>query len=279
MRCRLLILSAAASLLPVPAFAAPTKAAIAAGHEAESRGAEIYAYDQAAWHSADRLRLDMEKRGWGLEKVRQEGLSGYIVEPVEDGRLLTSYYGIKGDKPFAVARYWTRGGEIEKGGFLTDREDAEMSPLAQLLVQRRQQAMQLPTEQKVFRCTKGNPNVVVLPPRSDGSIAVYIMSSPVERGVYPAGGHYLYLFGSNGKLLSSRAFSNGCVNIGSSDPSRRPESVVLSHVLDPQPTEIHVFLNYVMQMPLVIVTVGSHDVWGISKGKVTWLKAVSNEPN
>lgn len=53
---------------------------------------------------------------------------------------------------------------------------------------------------KVFLCTKGNVNTVVLSPRADGSIPAYVMSAGVETGVFPAGGHYLYVFGTNGKL-------------------------------------------------------------------------------
>lgn len=278
MRRLFLALSATGCLLSAPTHADPTQAELAAVREAETRGAEIYAYDQAAWHSTDRFQSDLSKRDWTLEKAQQKGLMGYIVEPDGDGLLLASYYGARDGRLFALARYWVRDGKVERGGFLSDADDSSLSLLALQLVQTRKQAMASAVEQKYFRCTSGNVNVVVLPPRADGSIPVYVMSSPVEQGVFPAGGHSRYVFDGNGKLLSSRPFSNGCVNIGSSNASKQAAGIVLSHLLDPQPTEMHVFISRNVQLPLFVITVGNHDLWEVSKGKVTWRRMVNEVP-
>lgn len=278
MRQFFLTLVVAASLLPAPIQAEPSKDQLTAIREAEGRGAELYAYDQAAWHSTDRFQADLKKRAWSLGDVGKKGLAGYIVEPAQGNVLLVTYFGVQKGKAFAMARYWIRDGKLEHGGILADGDDAALSSLAQKLVKARDAVLHMAPEQRPLRCTTGNFNTVVLPPRADGSIPVYLLSSQVESGIYPAGGHHRYVVGENGEIVSSRAFSKGCIDIGSSDAAKRPTGFVLSHGLDPQPTEMHVFLNWVTQIPLAIITVGNRDVWGVNKGKVSWLKT-ANEAN
>ncbi|NCU11452.1 MAG: hypothetical protein GXC70_04710 [Sphingomonadaceae bacterium] len=272
---RLLILLAA--LVATPVLADPTEPELAAAREAEARGAEIYAYDQAAWHSTDRMQADLKKRKWTLEKAQQEGMAGYVVEPAGDGQLLATYYGVKDGKTFAMARYRVRGSKVERGGFLKDGDDAALSPLALRLVEMRGKAVDAAIEQKVFRCTRGNLNTVVLPPRADGTIPAYVMSSAVEAGLFPAGGHYRYVFGADGKLLSSRAFSKSCVNVDSRNVPKKAAGFGVSHLLDPQPTEIHVFVSYNVPITLFVITQSNSNLWEVARGKVTF-KQVMKDP-
>lgn len=272
---RLLILLAA--LIATPVLADPSETELAAVREAEVRGAEIYAYDQAAWHSTDRMQADLKKRKWTLDKAQQEGMAGYIVEPAGNGLLLATYYGMKDGKTFAMARYWVRGSKVERGGFLKDGDDPALSPLALRLVETRKLAIDAAAEQKIFRCTRGSLNTVVLPPRSDGSIPAYVMSSAVEAGLFPAGGHYRYVFGSDGKLLSSRAFSKSCVAVDSRNVSGKVVGFGVSHLLDPQPTEIHVFVSYNVPITLFVITQSNSSVWEVARGKVTF-KRVMKDP-
>ncbi len=273
---RLLILLAA--LIATPVLADPSAAELAAVREAESRGAEIYAYDQAAWHSTDRMQADLKKRKWTLDKAQQEGMAGYIVEPASDGLLLATYYGVKDGKTFAMARYWMRGSKVERGGFLKDGDDPALSPLALQLVETRKRAVDAAIEQKVFRCSRGNLNTVVLPPRADGSIPAYVMSSAVETGVFPAGGHYRYVFGADGKLLSSRAFSKSCVSVDTRNVPKKAAGFGVSHLLDPQPTEVHVFVSYNVPITLFVITDSNRYLWEVNKGKVTFKQVMETTP-
>jgi hypothetical protein len=75
---RLLLISAA--MLTTPALADPNAQQLAAAKEAEVRGAEIYAYDQAAWHSTDRFQSDLKKANLTLEQAVDQGVRGYVVE-------------------------------------------------------------------------------------------------------------------------------------------------------------------------------------------------------
>ena len=274
-----LLLAAAAALVALPASADPTESQVAAAKQAEVRGAEIYAYDQAAWHSTDRFMIDLKKRRLTLERAQQEGFAGYVVEPGEGGMLLVTYFARNGADFVAMARYWVAGSKVKRGGFLKPKDNPALSPLALRLIDVRKNGIDAAMEQKAFACTSGNMNTVVLPPRADGTIPVYVMSSGVETGVFPAGGHYRYVFGPDGKLLSSRAFTKGCVNVDVKAVPKNASGFGVTHMLDPQPTEIHVFVSYNTPVKLFVIIDGSKDLWEVNKGKVVFKQVLKDYPD
>jgi hypothetical protein len=272
------LLAAAAALVALPALADPTEGQIAAAKEAEARGAEIYAYDQAAWHSTDRFVVDLKKHGMSLESAQDSGFGGYVVEPAGGGQLLATYYAKQDGKWVAKARYWMQGSKVKKGGFLKPKDDPALSPMALKLIDAREKAIEAAVGQNVVLCTKGDLNTVVLPPRADGTIPAYVLSSGVDPGVYPAGGHYRYVFGPDGKLASSRAFTKGCLNVDVRDVPKGAAGYGVSHMLDPQPNEIHVFVSYNTPIKLFVIIEGSKDLWEVSKGKVTFKQVLKDYP-
>jgi len=272
------LLACAAMVFASPALADHTPDQLSAARQAEARGAEMYAYDQAAWHSTDSFQDDLKKRGWSLERAQQEGLSGYIVEPAANGRLLATFYRTKGGKLVAMARYWVLGSKVERGELIKDGEDNALSPLALRLIEAREKAIDAAVADKVFLCTKGNVNTVVLSPRADGSIPAYVMSAGVETGVFPAGGHYLYVFGTNGKLQSSRAFSKSCINVDSRAVPKDAAGYGLTHLLDPQPNEVHAFVSYNVPIKLFVIIDASKDLWEIDRGKIIYKQVMKDMP-
>ena len=267
----------AALALAAPALADPTPSELTAASAAELRGAEIYAYDQAAWHSTDRLQEDMRRGRVSVEDMTNN-LSGFIVEPVSDGLLLATYYSKNGGKTFALARYWMAGSKVKRGGLVKPGEDAALSPLALKLIERREQAAAAATADDVSICTNGAPNTVVLPPRPDGSIPVYFMSASVENGTFPAGGHYLYLFDAAGKLASKRPFTKSCVMVDWRNLPKGAAGASVSHILDPQPTEIHVFVSLNMPGKLFVITTSNKDLWLIDHGQITFKQVMEEAP-
>lgn len=267
------------ALAPIAALADPTAAELSAASEAEARGAEIYAYDQAAWHSTDQLLVDLKKRKSSMEQVSREGMAGYVVEPAGTGLLLATYYGVKDGKTVAMARYWVRGSKVERGGFLKQGDDPALSPMALLLVETRRKTIDAAIADKVFICTKGQPNTVVLPPRADGSIPAYLLSASVQTGRFPAGGHYRYVFGGDGTLLSSRAFTKACVDVDTAGLPKKAEGFGVSHMLDPQPTEIHVFVSYNVPVKLFVITDANRSLWLVDSGKVSFKQVMKDLPS
>jgi hypothetical protein len=52
----------------------------------------------------------------------------------------------------------------------------------------------------------------------------------------------------------------------------RPEFGAFSHLLDPQPTEIHVFVSLYAKVPLIIMTVNNGRVWPVVAGKIGYVE-------
>jgi hypothetical protein len=68
------ILAAMAITFPVVGWSMPTSAELASADEAERRGAEMFAYDQAAWHATDRFQEDIRRSGASVEALMAQGL-------------------------------------------------------------------------------------------------------------------------------------------------------------------------------------------------------------
>jgi hypothetical protein len=270
---RLLLIAAA--LAATPATADPTAQQLAAAKEAEARGAEIYAYDQAAWHSTDRFQIDLKKAKLTLEQVSEQGVRGYVVEPAEKGLLLTTYYAQKDGKTWAFARYWMAGSSVRRGGLVKPGDDAALSPLALKLVELRGKGIAAAGETKSFYCGKGTPNTVVLPPRADGTYPVYVMSAATQAGRFPAGGHSRFDFDGAGKLVAHRAFTKGCIDVITSVAGKKAEGYGVSHSLDPQPTEVHVFISYNVPIKLFVIIEPGNGLWEIDRGKVAFKQVMA----
>lgn len=268
---RLLLISAA--MLTTPALADPNAQQLAAAKEAEVRGAEIYAYDQAAWHSTDRFQSDLKKANLTLEQAVDQGVRGYVVEPVEKGQLLATYYAEKDGQIRAFARYWVVGSSVRRGGLVKPGDDAALSPLALKLVGLRDKAVDAARDTKSFYCGKGVPNTVVLPPRADGTFSIYVMSAATQSGRFPAGGHSRFDFDATGKLVAHRAFTRGCIDVDSAGVPKDAAGFAVSHSLDPQPTEVHVFISYNVPVKLFVIIEPGQDLWEIDRGKVVFKQA------
>jgi hypothetical protein len=272
---RLLLITAA--VLATPAMADPTAQQLAAAKDAEARGAEIYAYDQAAWHSTDQFQIDLKKAKLSLEQVSEQGLRGYVVEPAEKGLLLVTYYGQQDGRTWAFARYWIAGSSVRRGGLVKPDEDAALSPLALKLVELRGKAIAAAIEHKAFICNKGAPNTVVLPPRADGTYPAYVMSAATQTGRFPAGGHWRFDFDGQGKLVARRGFTKSCIDVVSGTLAK--ESVTY-HVLtlpDQQPNEIHVFVSYNVPITLFVMSEQAKELWEIDRGKITFTQSSSDK--
>jgi hypothetical protein len=265
-------LFALSALIGAPVLAEPSKAELAAAAAAETRGAAIYAYDQAAWHASDAFQSDLAKQQMSLEKLHKEGLRGYVVEPDGDLLLVTFFKEGKEGKR-ALARYWVRGSKVERGGILAEGENNALSPLALRLIDARGLAIAEAVNEKVGLCSSSSPNFVILPPGSDGVVSVYILTSTTQAGIYPAGGHFRYDFDASSKLVAKRRFMKSCFPLDTREQDgKRPVGLMLTHLLDPQPTEIHVFVSYNIPVGLYVATTSNGEVWEVNRGRIRPVK-------
>jgi hypothetical protein len=243
--------------------AEPTAAEQAALTQAEARGAMIYAYDQAAWHSTDELKRRLPASA--LPAIR-----GWVVEP-KDNLLRVTYFGLEDGVPHALFQADMRGAEVADSRVFTAGEDRALAAATLRLAQARLAAMDLGKTP----CTAAVFNTVVVPPTErSGPAPVYLLSAMTTDGVYPFGGHYRVEVGPDGQVISQRPFTNACMNMKPGDAPKGAAGIGISHLLDPTPTdtEIHVFLSLWIGKPIFVVT-GPDQIWALEAGKVRTVKA------
>ena len=233
-----------ALLLAVPA-AAQTPEERARLDWAVTRGGLLFEVDRAAWVTTD----DMRER---LSRPEQQLVRGWTVE--RDGNGLNVTYFMTGDGGTHRALY---RGRVESRRVVS-RETfrpgtgPELTPMQRRIAE----ARRLLSQAEIRVCERGTPNVAVIPPDSlDAPMDVYVLTPQTQTGIYPFGGHNRATFSAAGALLSQRAFTNSCLNMSDRpEGGNRVAAIVVSHMLDPIPTEIHVFMSIWMHLPVFVAT-------------------------
>jgi hypothetical protein len=218
---------------------------------AQARGQMIYDLDQAAWHSTDVLLK-------ALPKARMAEIKGWVVTPGEDG-LTALYYGYEGDAPYGVFSAVFRNGKVVSSREIKPADaDRALTP-----VQRRMAlARKVASTAKVQPCARAAFNTVIVPPASDtGPVEVYLLTPQVKAGEYPFGGHYLITVGADGAIASTRPFMKSCMT-----QALPPNAVaaMVTHLLDPTPTEIHAWLARWMGKSVYVMVVEPEQLWEVT---------------
>lgn len=234
---------------PVPAELQP------AVTHAEFLGRQLYLHDRAAWLATDAMLADKRMR-----KLKKS-VGGWLTEPTALG---VRVIFISNDAPRRLYEI-----DVDESERLSEPTLESPTPLtAEHLAQLR--ARNLAISQSFMQCAR-KYNTVVLP--SSSGMRVYLMPGFAEHDVYPLGGYHLYeIDGAGEKILSSRKFSNGCIEHQDSPKGlpkgAKPSFGMFTHLLDPQPTEVHVFVSLHAKVPLMIMTIDNKMMWSVKSGKV-----------
>ncbi len=241
---------------------------------AEEIGARLHLHDWAAARATDMLseRKVMESddriRGWLTDEFEDGDGLGVIVDFVGevDGKDVSLYR----------ARMSPRGeSSFEK---LQPASPLDESQLARLHA--RSDAKRLLAERKDL-CGDAY-NTVVLPavPATGDHILVHMLAATTQSDSLIIGGHHLYEYSADGaKLLSDRAFTRACMEMPLGETAKgKVEAITLSHLLDPTPTELHVFLNRSSGQPIYLVTTGNSLMWVIKDGHILSLGSLDQKP-
>lgn len=225
---------------------------------ATERGRLLYDYDQAAWHGTD----DM------LTRIREprDKVGGWIVDGKPGATELVFY-----DKDIAdphavyVARF--DGSKLLSSHVLGAAEDRSLSPLRKRMIAAVRVASDALVGAGVQRCAAGQPfNTVTLPPATeDGPISVYYLTPQPDLKTVPFGGHYRIDVSADGKAGPVRAFTKSCIAMpldAANGEDGKLAMLTITHLLDPTPTEIHVFSSLVAHLPVMVVT-GRHRAWAV----------------
>jgi len=263
----LLLLAGLASASPDPAreVIPRSTAQLAAVSEAERIGRDIYDFDQAAWGSTDALIAAMPN-------YTAAGIKGWIVER-EGGGTVAIYYGWADEHPYKIFVAHMQGRTVTASHVLGPTEDRGMTQIEERMVAARTAGLTQETLAKagIKVCTSGSINTVVLPPpTATAPVPVYILTPQSSNDSFPIGGHYRIDIAADGSIASSRGFAKSCIAMDRPKGSSDPQMFVVTHLLDPQPTEIHAWISLAGGLPLAVVIVPSRDLWIVQNGRMKY---------
>jgi hypothetical protein len=238
--------------LSAPAFAdepAMTESEAAALRLALNRGLAIYHYDQAAWHTTDTMLKD-------VKDPEAAGMRGWVVTRVDGGHL-TTFWAPQGDSFRGVySAIWT-GSKVIDSKVLTPEESALTAEQIDLI-----RARQTADVSGLQRCGQAPFNTVVLPPEKPGDpILTYFLTPQTTNSSIPMGGHYRFSI-KDGKSMEQRSFTKSCLELPFGQKGK-PEALMITHLLDPVPTEIHVFSVFVARLPIYVGTAENDHLWAV----------------
>lgn len=262
MRSRILVLAALSVAAPAAAQPADSMGSLMpAVQTALNRGALLYLYDEAAWRGTDDLRDHFP------QLLPLAG--GYVVSGEQTSVELTFY-----DRSKSKAIYranFADGKRISSGPPAADR--VALTAIEQRLVAARGTALNAFQGAKVNVCSKSTPNVALLPPKSPTDpVRAYLMTPRTTMKALPMGGHFQVDVAADGKAGTVRAFTKSCLEMSfAGDGKGEPKALVLSHLLDPTPTEIHVFSSLTGKIPIYVVTTSNQKLWVVEGSRIRLL--------
>jgi hypothetical protein len=229
---------------------------------AETTGLTIYKHDHAAAVATDALGA------LGLLKSDKR-IRRWITQEQGEGILVTFISGDANEVPQALYRV-----SVSKEGEVTGPPQELKTLQALPEFESGAAAARLFAAKYSFQPCAEHYNTVVLPADSSASPnwVVYLIPGTQDALRIPLGGaHRLELDATAQHLISERGFTRSCLVLGDpkADAKQRPVMLVASHLLDPVPTEIHVFWNLWSGIPLDILTPPNGTVWNISKGHIS----------
>ncbi len=128
-------------------------------------------------------------------------------------------------------------------------------------------------------CASAPFNTIVLPPENDNTIPVYFLTPQTENGRFPFGGHYEVDVGADGQVVSARPFTRACITLtkGDEKPDSKPVAMAITHILDPRPTEVHVFEQVSLGVPLYVGIVDPRSTWKVESGQIAPVDSATGE--
>jgi hypothetical protein len=219
---------------------------------------------------------DAEMTGWDI--YRHEALTdiaGYAFSAVVPA---THHADIEGSIVIPGTSEWTVRfyGKNERGSYApmgdvifdaNDRPSVRKDGLAAFNLQELAliKATELVKTQKAA-CDGVYKNVAIL--KSDKNIHVYCIRECLDATHVPEGQHVRYIISPDGaKILASREYSRRCNQISTTiSAETKSEEVKLTTSLDPQPTEMHIYLSLRYGANIFLATTQSNLYWQINKG-------------
>lgn len=226
---------------------------VAAVQRALDRGAIIYAYDQAAWHGTDDMLVKIPNAA--------NVVGGWIVDgPANTPEIIFFDRNAEDPKALYVAQF--RDHQLVSSRVLGSGEDRTLNADRRALIAARAAALASLQKKPLFACSDRPFNTVVLPPSSSGGpTLVYFLTPQIEVDAIPLGGHHLVEV-VGGKVSATRSFTKSCITPKPDPKEGSPAALMITHLLDPVPTEIHVFSSLAARKPVYVSTPDAR-IWAV----------------
>ncbi|WP_141454125.1 hypothetical protein [Pseudoxanthomonas sp. z9] len=231
----LLALASLTASADEPAFKPLTPAERSAALQlASTTGEALYRHDQAAWHATDALMAlwkgtpDSRVAGW-ITQEAEGGVAVVFVDRTPEAlyRVTVSDAGVAGPVNALAAPEPLSAYEAGAAAARAVAADARFE-----------------------QCGK-RYNTITLPANDDTSTwAVYLIPGTTTYEDLPVGGAHRVSV-KEGKVVSQRAYSRSCIVL-KNDP--KAVGLMITHLLDPAPTEIHVFWSLWAKKTFYVMT-------------------------
>ena len=250
---RIALAGAMLALAGFPALAGDDpSAAIAA---AEKTGRAIFEHDRAAAVATD---VAMAQRAF----KRDRRVRGWLTE-AKDGGIVVTFVD---ETPSALYRVLVS----------VDGEPSPLmpheSPIALSDVQAGAAMARSVALQSDFAACSKTYNTVVLPDESEvNAWVVYLLPGTTRHDAVPIGGTYRVEV-RDGAVSAQRGFTRSCITL---NRGRDVAAMMITHILDPLPTEAHVHWSLWAGTPMYVSTEGG--VWAIEEGRLRPLSSKEGE--
>jgi hypothetical protein len=230
----------------LPAELPPTEesAALAA---AISVGSTIYRHDQAASVATD--------AALALRKFKKDKrVEGWVTEQRGDRFVVT----FLDSTPAALYRVPVTGGVAGEVEIL--EAPAPLSAYESGAASARSAAL----ASKFQPCAQTYNSVVLPGSNASEDWVVYLLPGTTKKNIVPLGGTYRFSI-KDAHVTSQRGFTRTCVAL-QTDP--KAEALMVTHLLDPVPTEAHVFWSIWAKKPIYISTPPGGTLWSVDGDKI-----------
>lgn len=229
------------------------------------RGRLLFEIDRAAWVGTD----DMLER---MPDPANSGMRGYIVERDGPGFAVT-FYGAPPAAPLAFYRGIVRDGRVVSREIFPADARPPLTGVQARLAAARDMAAGLGRRP----CVDRPFNTAVIPPDTPaGPVDLYLLTPQVRNDEFPLGGHFRFTIAADGTVEASRPFTNACLNMRV-PPGERTQALFVTHLLDPVPTEIHVFSAMTSGFAIGVAT-GADSLWWVTGDEIRLVDEMQLSP-
>jgi hypothetical protein len=255
-------LPASSAETATPAPAAAPEVDEAALREAFRMGRRAFRHDLITARASDLLLRDHPLG-------RDPRLRGWVTREVGDAITVTILGDDGGDAPVALGRATIGPGGRVVGELERPADPAPLEAFEADAARARAYALALPLE----RCGT-TYNTVVLPvDDAPGRWTVYLFPGSTRADRVPLGGSLRVDIDLAAGTHEARGYTRSCIVL-QNDPGSA--AMVVSHLLDPQPTDAHVYWQLWARKPLYVAT--SIGTWSLDGGTITLLDRDEQAP-